>query len=165
MSPRLLVDGRDHRTGVRVEAVERVVVADGGDRAANQRLEIHISLSRDFAGDDHQAGCGQGFAGHAAERIFGQAGVENGVRNLVGDLIGMAFGYRFGRKKIGVTGCQLASPSAIWTLRPGGRVRTQQPINEHFADFNKLTEKAVGSNDFGPAGGYGQPPGSTGTWR
>ena len=100
----LLVDGGDDGAGVGVEAVERVVVADGGNRAANQRLEIHVSLGGDFAGDDDQAGGGQGFAGHAAERVFGQAGIEDGVGNLVGDLVGMAFGYGFGRKKITVTG-------------------------------------------------------------
>ena len=100
----LLVDAGDHGAGVGVEAVERVVVADGGDRASNQRLEIHVSLGGDFAGDDDQAGGGQGFAGHAAGRIFGQAGIEDSVRNLVGDLVGMAFGHGFGRKKIAVLG-------------------------------------------------------------
>ena len=75
-----------------------------GNRAANQRLEIHISFGGDFAGDDDQAGGGQSFAGHAAGRIFGEAGIEDSVRNLVGDLIGMAFGDRFGGKKIAVTG-------------------------------------------------------------
>ncbi len=100
----LFVDAGDDGAGVGVEAVEGVVVADGGNRAANQRLEIHVSLGGDFAGDDDQAGGGQGFAGDAAGRVFGQAGVENGVGNLVGDLVGMAFGYGFGRKKITVLG-------------------------------------------------------------
>ena len=100
----LLVDAGDHGAGVGVEAVERVVVADGGDGAADQRLEIHVGLGGDFAGDDDQAGGGQGLAGHAAGWIFGQAGVEDGVGNLVGDLVGMAFGNGFGRKKIAVVG-------------------------------------------------------------
>ena len=100
----LLVDAGDHGAGIGVEAVEGIVVADGGDGAANQRLEVHISLGGNLAGDDDQAGRGQGLAGYAAGRIFGQAGVEDGVGNLVGDLIGMAFGDGFGRKKITVLG-------------------------------------------------------------
>ena len=53
---RLLVDGGDHGAGVGVESIERVVVADGCDHAANQALEIDVGLGGDFAGDDHQAG-------------------------------------------------------------------------------------------------------------
>ena len=89
---RLLVDGRDHGAGVGVEAVERIVVADGGDHAAHQALEVDVGLGGDFAGDDHQAGGGQGFGGHAAVGVLLQAGIENGVGNLVGNLVGMAFG-------------------------------------------------------------------------
>src|SRR5205814_95389 len=47
---RLLVDAGDDRAGVGIESVERVVVADGGDDAANQRLEVHVGLGGDFAG-------------------------------------------------------------------------------------------------------------------
>ena len=61
-------------------------------------LEIDVGLGGDFAGDDDQAGGGQGFAGYAAGGVFGQAGVEDGVGNLVGDFVGMAFGYGFGGK-------------------------------------------------------------------
>ena len=89
---RLLVDGRDHGAGVGVEAVEGVVVADGGDDAAHEALEVDVGLGGDFAGDDHQAGGRQGFCGDAAVGILLQAGVQNGVGNLVGNLVGMAFG-------------------------------------------------------------------------
>ncbi len=75
----LFVDAGDHGAGIRVKAVERVVVANGRNRAANQRLEIHISLGRDFSRDNDQSGGGQGLAGHAAGRIFGQASVEDSV--------------------------------------------------------------------------------------
>ena len=76
---RLLVDAGDDRAGIGIEAVERVVVADGGDVAPHQRLKIDISFGGDFAGDDYQAGRGKGLTGHAAERIFLQAGIEDGV--------------------------------------------------------------------------------------
>src|SRR5450755_747610 len=98
----LLVDAGDHGAGVRVEAVECVVVADGLDGAADYLLEIDVGFGGDFAGDYDQAGGGQGFAGNATEGVVGQAGVEDGVRNLVGDLIGMAFGHGFRSKQITV---------------------------------------------------------------
>ena len=81
-----------------------LVVADGGDCAANQSLELDVRLGGDFSGDDDQSGGGQGFASHAAGRIFRQAGVEDGVRNLVGNFIGMALSHRLGRKQISVAG-------------------------------------------------------------
>ena len=52
----LLVDRRDHRAGIRVEAIQRIVVADGGHHAAHQRLEIDVSLGCDLTGNDDQAG-------------------------------------------------------------------------------------------------------------
>ena len=95
----LLVDAGDDRAGVGVEAVERVVIADGGDDAAHEGLEIDIGLGGDFAGDDDQAGGGQGFAGHAAVGVLLEAGVEDGVGNLVGDLVGMTLGHRLRGKQ------------------------------------------------------------------
>ena len=53
---------RDHGAGVGVEAVEGIVVADGGNDAAHQALEVDVGLGGDFAGDDHEAGCSQRFA-------------------------------------------------------------------------------------------------------
>ncbi len=88
---RLLVDAGDDGAGVGVEAVEGVVIADGGDDAADERLEVDVSLGGDFAGDDDQAGRGEGFGGDAAVGVLLQAGVQNGVRDLVGDFVGMAF--------------------------------------------------------------------------
>jgi hypothetical protein len=59
-------------------------------------LKIYVGFGGDFSGDDYEAGGGEGFAGYAAEGVFGETGVEDGVGNLVGNLIGMAFGYGFG---------------------------------------------------------------------
>ena len=88
----LLVDAGDHGAGVAVEAIERVIVADGLHDAADQRLEIHIGFGGDFSGDDDQAGCGESLAGDAAGGIFRQAGVEDGIGNLVSDFVWMSFG-------------------------------------------------------------------------
>ena len=90
---RLLVDAGDDRAGVGVETVEGVVVADGGDHAAHQRLEIDISFGGDFAGNDDQAGGRERLAGHPAVRIFLDAGIEDGVGNLVGNLVRVTFGH------------------------------------------------------------------------
>src|SRR5580704_4475482 len=54
----LFVDAGDYGAGVGVEAVEGVVVADGGNCAAHQVLEIYVGFGGDFAGDYYQAGCG-----------------------------------------------------------------------------------------------------------
>ena len=113
---RLLVDGRDHGAGVRVEAVECVVVADGGNHAAHQGLEIDVGLGGDFAGDDHQAGGRQRLGGNAAVGVLLQAGIENSVGDLVGNLVGMAFGHGFrGKQK---TVAQVKAPpiagNSIW---------------------------------------------------
>ena len=101
---RLLVDAGDDRAGVGVKAVERVVITDGGDHAPHQRLEIDVSFGGNFAGDDDQAGCREGFASHAAIGIFFQAGIQDRVRNLIGDLVRVTFGHRFGRKQIAMVG-------------------------------------------------------------
>src|SRR4029077_6599630 len=42
--------------------------------------------------------------------------------------------------------------NAIWTLGSGRGLRTQQPINEHFAATKKIPEKGPGCHDFGPGG-------------
>ena len=88
----LLVDGGDDGAGVGVEAVEGIVVADGGNDAADKALEIDVGLGGDLAGYDHQAGGGEGFSGDAAVGVLLQADVQNGVGDLVGNLIRVAFG-------------------------------------------------------------------------
>src|SRR5271155_2185053 len=102
----LFVDAGDYGAGVAVEAVDRVIVADGLNGAADYVLEIDVGFGGDFSGDDYEAGGGEGFAGYAAGGVFGQAGVQDGIGNLVGDLIGMAFGYGFrGEKNAVLCGC------------------------------------------------------------
>ena len=101
----LFVDAGDDGAGVAVEAVESVVVADGLHGAADYVLKIDVGFGGDFSGDDDEASRGKGLAGDAAERIFGEASIENGVGNLIGDFIGMAFSYRFRSKQNAVLRC------------------------------------------------------------
>ena len=53
---RLFVDAGNDRAGIGVESKQRVVVADGGDGAANQGLEIDVGFGGNFAGDHDQSG-------------------------------------------------------------------------------------------------------------
>ena len=89
----LAVDGGDDAAGVAVEALEGVVVTDLTDGVADQGLEVDVGLGGDLSGDDDEAGAGEGLAGDAAVRVFGEAGVEDGVGDLVGHLVGMTFGH------------------------------------------------------------------------
>ncbi len=89
----LAVDGGDDGAGVAVEALEGVVVADLADRVADESLEVDVGLGGDLAGDDDEAGAGEGLAGDAAGGVLGEAGVEDGVGDLVGDLVGVTFGH------------------------------------------------------------------------
>ncbi len=95
----LLVDRRDHRAGVRIEAVQCIVIADRRDRSAHQALEVDVSLRCDLAGDDHQAGAGQRLAGHAAVGVLREAGIENRIGDLIGNLVGMPLGHRLTGKQ------------------------------------------------------------------
>ena len=120
---RLLVDRRDHGAGVGVEAVERVVVTDGGDHAAHQRLEIHVSFGGDFARDDHQAGGREGFRGDAAVGVLLQAGVKDGVGDLVGNFVRVAFGNGFRGKQETVAQFGKAPSHLLNLMRPHGGIR------------------------------------------
>ena len=69
----LLVDAGNHAAGVGVEAVDGVVVADGLRPRRARGSESPRKLGGDFAGDDDQAGAGEGLTGDAAGRVFTQA--------------------------------------------------------------------------------------------
>jgi hypothetical protein len=88
----LLVDARDHSAGVAVEAIERVVVTNRLNDAADQGLEVYVSFGSDFSGDDDEASSSESLAGDAAGRIFRQAGVEDRIGNLVSNFIWVSFG-------------------------------------------------------------------------
>ena len=109
----------DDAAGVAVEALERVVVADFADGVADELLHVDVGLGGDFAGNDDEAGAGEGLAGDAAVGVFREAGVEDGVGNLVGDLVGVAFGDGLGGEEetIGVCGCSRQSGGAPGELR------------------------------------------------
>ena len=97
---RLLVNRRQHRAGLGVEAVLRAGVADVLDDLADDLLEVDVAVRRDFAGDDGEAGRDERLARDARDRILREDRVEDAVGNLVGDLVGMPFGNGLGRKQM-----------------------------------------------------------------
>ena len=93
---RLLIDRRDHRAGVAVEAEIAVVVADLVDRPADDLGDVDVGRRRDLAGDDDQPRVDQRLAGDPAARILREDGVENAVGDLVADLVRVTLRHRLG---------------------------------------------------------------------
>ena len=76
----LLVDGGEHSTGVAVEHVRRLVVADFIDDLAHLCLDIYVCvLGPDFAADHHQAGAAECLAGYLGFRVLPEEFVEDCV--------------------------------------------------------------------------------------
>ena len=93
---RLLVDRRDHAAGVAVEALVRMVVADGVHGLADQLRDVDIGRGGDLTGHDDEPGGEEGLAGHSGHRVRGEDRVQHRVGHLVRHLVRMAFrdGFR-----------------------------------------------------------------------
>ena len=89
---RLRVERDHHATGLAVEAVGVVVVADLAHRLAHDGRDVDVGLGGHFTGHHHQAGGEQRLAGHPAGGVAGQHGVEHGVGHLVRHLVGVTLG-------------------------------------------------------------------------
>ena len=96
---RLPVKRDDHAAGAAVEAELCAVITDVAHRFAHDALDVHITLGRDLAHDEHKTGRAGGFACHACVRILFQDRVKHGVADLVADLVGMTDRDRFTGKK------------------------------------------------------------------
>ena len=83
---------------VGVEDVFGMSITDGADGGANELIVIQFREGGDFSCDDDEIGLNQGFAGDAAVRVLGEAGIEDCIGDAVADLIGMAFADRLRRK-------------------------------------------------------------------
>ena len=74
------MDGGEHSTGVAVEHVRRLVVADFIDDLAHLCLDIYVCvLGPDFAADHHQAGAAECLAGYLGFRVLPEEFVEDCV--------------------------------------------------------------------------------------
>ena len=83
---------------VGVEDVFGMSITDRADGGANELIVIQFRAGGDFSCDDDEIGLNQGFAGDAAVRVLGEAGIEDCIGDAVADLIGMAFADRLRRK-------------------------------------------------------------------
>ena len=77
---RLLVDRRDHRARVGVEAVGAARVADAAHGVAHGALVVDVGLGGDLTRDHDQAGGAERLAGDAALRVLLEDGVEDRSR-------------------------------------------------------------------------------------
>ena len=75
----LLVDGREDRGCLVIEAELGPRVPDVADGVPDDPRHIHIAARADFTGDQGQAGRDERLARHAADRILRQDGVEDRV--------------------------------------------------------------------------------------
>ena len=91
---RLRVERHEDATGLAVEAVAVVVVADGADRLAHQRRDVDIGRGRHLARHHDEPRRQQRLAGHTARRITLENGVQDGIRDLVRHLVGVTLGDR-----------------------------------------------------------------------
>ena len=112
---RLLVDCRDDRARVAVEAVRGVVVADLANRVARDLRHVDVSLRRDLAGYDDEARVDERLARHSAVGVVAQDGVEHSVGDLVGHLVGMALRDGLGGEEELVIGKRLET-HGIWKI-------------------------------------------------
>ena len=104
---RLLVDRGEDGTGLMVEAVARVVVADLADRLARDLRDVDVGLGGDLTGHDHEAGVDQALAGDATSGVVRHHRVEDPVGDLVADLVGVPLGHRLGGEQMLVFGKSL----------------------------------------------------------
>lgn len=86
----LLLDGDEHVTGLVVETLGGVVVANVLDGVSDNLLVVEGGLGGDLAEDHDHTGLGGGLASDLGEGVLLEAGIEDGVRDLVTDLIGVS---------------------------------------------------------------------------
>ena len=86
-----------------VVGVKNVVVIDIANLAhglADDGVVIETRPGRDLATDDHDVALHERLAGHPAEFVLSQTGVQNGVGNRVANFVRVSFTYGFGGKNV-----------------------------------------------------------------
>lgn len=84
---RLLLDGDQDVTGLVVETLFRVVVADLLDSVSDNGLEVDSSLGGDFTEDHDHTGLGGSLTSDLGVGVFSETGVQDGIGDLVTDLV------------------------------------------------------------------------------
>src|ERR1043166_79022 len=93
-------DGVEDEDAIGVEDVLFVRIAAVADGLASDGVVIKHRLGRDLAADDHQVAFGVGFAGDAAGRVLGQAGVQHRIGDGIADFVRVALANGLGGKDV-----------------------------------------------------------------
>ena len=96
---RLLIDGNENSTGLVVEAIVCIGVANLFNSLTNDVGNIHIAFGRNFTYYMNLSGGNESLTGNTTSRILSQNRIENAVGNLISHLIRMTFCYRLRSKK------------------------------------------------------------------
>ena len=86
-------------TGIRIEAVSRLGIADLPNHLPGNGFIIHPGGRGDLAENMDFIGDGCDLTGHMGMRILFQQGIQNCIGNLVADLVRMPFRYAFRSKE------------------------------------------------------------------
>lgn len=92
----LLLDGNKDVTGLVVETLVRVVVANLLDGVTDNLLEVDVGLGGDLTKDHDHTGLGGGLTGDLGVGVLGETGIEDGIGDLVTDLVWVALSNRLG---------------------------------------------------------------------
>jgi hypothetical protein len=101
---RLLLDSDQNITGLVIETLVGGVVADVLDGIADDLLVVEVGLGGNLTKDHDHAGLGGSLAGDLGERVFLEAGIEDGIGDLIAaNLLAVSSG-RICRRVGGVQG-------------------------------------------------------------
>jgi hypothetical protein len=97
---RLLGHLANDPAGISVKNAIAVDITNVAHGLAHVFIELKFGVARDLPREHHQIALGQCFAGHPAERVLLQTGIEDVIANRVADFVGMAFGDGFRGKNV-----------------------------------------------------------------
>ena len=97
---RLLGHLANDPAGISVKNAIAIDITNVAHGLAHVFIELKFGVARDLAREHHQIAFGQRFAGHPAERVLLQTGIQNIIANCIADLVGVAFSDGFGRKNV-----------------------------------------------------------------
>ena len=85
------MDSREDSTGITVELIFCLGIANLLDGVTGYCLQIDINIAAYFTHDDNLAGSNKRLARHTCMLIISQELVQDGITYLVGHLVGMTF--------------------------------------------------------------------------
>src|SRR5436190_18178051 len=86
--------------GVGVKNAIAVDISNAANRVANAFFKIKLRIAGNLAGKHNEVAFRERLAGHAAQRILFETGIENVIADCVANFVRMTFGNGFGGKDI-----------------------------------------------------------------